>query len=165
MEHHHLAECSNLTKMRDDILSQKVRSYENIFPEAVFRALVRLLSLHRSDTFTKEEWTEFKSLTSKRRTEDETLDDAQKYMSTAEYLKDWTNSSLALEQIIDLITVVRIPSQISLLFFGSSILTDDISGKTTPLQFLSHFFIEIMPTFSIGTPVLMLVHAWSLSLP
>jgi hypothetical protein len=109
MEHHHL------TTIRDDMLSHNISPQQSIFKQALFRALVRLLSLHRSDKFTKEEWAEVMSLTSKQRIGDETSDETQEYMSIVRDLKDWTNSSLAPEQIIDLIMVVRLPSQMSLL--------------------------------------------------
>jgi hypothetical protein len=97
------------------MLSHNISPQQSIFKQALFRALVRLLSLHRSDKFTKEEWAEVMSLTSKQRIGDETSDETQEYMSIVRDLKDWTNSSLAPEQIIDLIMVVRLPSQMSLL--------------------------------------------------
>jgi hypothetical protein len=115
MEHHHSAECSILTTIRDDMLSHNISPQQSIFKQALFRGLVRLLSLHRSEKFSKEEWAEVMSLTSKQRIGDETSDETQEYMSIVRDLKDWTNSSLAPEQIIDLIMVVRLPSQMSLL--------------------------------------------------
>ena len=165
MEHHHSAECSILTTIQDDMLSHNISPQQYIFKQPLFRALVRLLSLHRSDKFTKEEWAEVMSLTCKQRIGDETSDETQKYMSTAKDLKDWTNSSLTPEEITGLIMVVRIPFQISLLFSDSSRLTYHISGKITPLEFLSHFSTEIMPTFSIGSQKFQWAHAWILSLP
>ena len=147
------------------MLSHNISPQQYIFKQPLFRALVRVLSLHRSDKFTKEEWAEVMSLTCKQRIGDETSDETQKYMSTAKDLKDWTNSGLTPEEITGLIMVVRIPFQISLLFSDSSRLTSHISGKTTPLEFLSHFSTEIMPTFSIGSQKFQWAHVWILSLP
>jgi hypothetical protein len=165
MEHHHSAECSILTTIQDDMLSHNISLQQSIFKQALFRGLVRLLSLHRSEKFSKEEWAEVMSLTSKQRIGDKTSDETQEYMSTAKDLKDWTDSSLTPEEITGLIMIVRIPSQISLLFSCSSRLTCHISGKQTPSEFLSHFSTEIMPTFSIGSQKFQLVHAWILLLP
>jgi hypothetical protein len=149
MEHHHSAECSILTTIQDDMLRHNISPKQSMFKQPTFRGLVRLLSLQKSDKFTKEEWSEVMSLTSTQRIGDLTSDETQEYMSAAKGLKHWTNSSLTPEEIIDLVMMVSIPSQISLLFFCSSRLTYHISGKTISLEFLSHFSTEIMQIVSI----------------